>query len=137
MATASTSRTCTKGSSRSGCGCDVLRQAERADKFFAQHSSKKKPGPCGPGCSLADRVGNHLPEGNSWLHRDRHLGGKAIVCLQRNSSMCLIAEANNAGGRMSAMHESASTSQKFHCCAFATRKSRKTCMRATDLSSSG
>ena len=71
---------------------------------------KKKPGPCGPGCSLADKVGNHLPEGNSWLHRDRHLGGTAIVCLQRNWSMCLIAQANNADGRMSAMHDSASTS---------------------------
>src|SRR3954468_22943051 len=131
MATANTSRTCTKGSSRSGCGCDVLRQAERNDEFLRIVHHKKKPGPCGPGCSLADRVGNHLPEGNSWLHRDHHLGGKAIVCLQRSGSMCLIAQGNNASGRMSAMHESASDCQKFHCCAFATRKSRKTWMRAT------
>src|SRR3954454_2502982 len=118
MATANTSPTCTRDLSKNACGCDVLRQAERSEEFSRIAHYKKKPGPCGPGCSLADRVGNHLPEGNSWLHRDRHLGGKAIVCLQRNRSMCLIAEANNAGGRMSAMHESASTCQKFHCCAF-------------------
>src|ERR1051325_1115119 len=101
------------------------RKRPRKISFSQNTALKKKPGPCGPGCSLADRVGNHLPEGNSWLHHDRHLGGTAIVCLQRNRSMCLIVQANNADGRMSAMHESTSACQKFHCCAFATRKWRK------------
>jgi hypothetical protein len=49
------------------------------------------------------------------------------MCLQRNWSMCLIANANNEGCRMSAMQvRNANDFQKFHCCAFATKKSRKT-----------
>src|SRR6187401_2217790 len=36
--------------------------------FLLAGSAKKKPGPCGPGCSLPAEADNHLPEGNSWLH---------------------------------------------------------------------
>src|SRR4029077_7242670 len=46
---------------------------------------------------------NHLPEGNSWLHRDRRLGGSATGCLQRKCSMSRAVHLNNADGRMSAM----------------------------------
>src|SRR5688572_26884091 len=46
-------------------------------KFLLAGGAKKKPGPCGPGCSLPAETDNHLPEGNSWLHTCRHLGGTA------------------------------------------------------------
>src|ERR1044072_4841989 len=102
------SRDSTRDLRRNASGPDVSRKRAALKFSSALIMHKKKPGPCGPGCSLADRVGNHLPEGNSWLHRDHHLGGTTTVCLQRNRSMCLIAQASNAASGMSAMHESAS-----------------------------
>jgi len=75
-------------------------------KFLLAEALRKKPGPCGPGCSLPAEADNHLPEGNSWLlaaylvttWEERRQG-----CLQRKSNMRRIAPANNAEGRMSAM----------------------------------
>jgi len=58
--------------------------------LLTQRSTEEKTGPLRARFSFAGKTGNHLPEGNSWLHRDHHLGGTAIVCLQRNRSICLI-----------------------------------------------
>jgi hypothetical protein len=73
-----------------------------------------------------------LPTGDS---------GRIHPARQRVSSMRSTSHCDNADHRMTAMRNSNlytyDVDQKCQRCALATRKSRKTWMRATDLSSSG
>src|SRR5436190_1502507 len=97
---ANTSPISTPAWRKSACGCD--RPLGSSIKPF-----QKKTGPLRarlqflPACT-----DNHLPEGNSWLQTNRHLGGTTTGCLQRNWNMRCVVDANNVESRMSAMRGS-------------------------------
>jgi hypothetical protein len=90
------------------CLRETFHQTTACWNFIASNIAiKEKTGPLRARLQLCRHdTDNHLPEGNSWLHRDRHLGGTAIGCLQRIKSMERVVHANNADGRMSAMRSS-------------------------------
>jgi hypothetical protein len=91
---------------------------------------------------------NHLPEGNNCRLCACHLGDTArtadsrvAVCRAAGDAQCEDPHASHAPsaapGRRQADLRTGSRGQKCQRCALDTRKSRKTCTRATDFSSSG